>query len=62
MSRAQTAKTRLDWLLDSPPEYRWQRLDDWLQVATSGEVRRHWPKVGRLFSGRMPMPAWARQE
>lgn len=60
-ARARLAATRLDNLLAARPEYRHQLLDDWLQAATGGEVRRAWHRVAPLFNGR-EIPAWARQD
>ena len=60
--RAEQAKIRLQELLNAAPEYRHQLLDAWLEVATSGEVRRAWPRVGRIVHKSMPPWAWAQKE
>lgn len=53
MSRKDVAASRLALLREAAPEHRHQRYGDWLQVATAGEVRRHWrPWMGRF-------PTWA---
>ena len=56
MSRREVAMRRLAYLRAAwpeHPEYVAQRKDDWLEIATGGEVRRFWrPWMGR-------MPAWA---
>lgn len=56
-TRAERAAFRLDRLLSAQPEFRHQLLEDWLQIATPGEVRRHWIKVQRLTG--QPIPGWA---
>lgn len=54
MSRKQRAAAALRRLQQCQPEYRAQLFDDWIEVATGGEVRRHW----RAWMG--PFPAWGR--
>ena len=54
------AADRLRALLDGAAEYRHQRLNDWLLIATPGETRKAWPQVQRIMPGRMPLPPWAR--
>ena len=55
-SRAYRAHKALDRLNVSAPEYRAQAYDEWLGVATPGEVRRHW----RQWMGAFPQ--WAEHE
>ena len=55
-SRAYRAHKALDRLYVSAPEYRRQAYDEWLGVATPGEVRRH----GRRWMG--AFPPWAEFE
>jgi hypothetical protein len=60
--RAALARERFDRLIAARPETRHQALDDWLQIATGGEVRRHWPRVMReasLRGLRAAIPPWA---
>lgn len=59
--RAEQAKIRLRNLLNAAPEYRRQLLDNWLELATPGEVRKAWGRVGRVMNGR-PMPPWAKSD
>jgi hypothetical protein len=56
MTRADRAKAALIRLKEYGPEYRAQAYDDWLGVATPGEVRRHW----RQWMGAFPQ--WAEHE
>jgi len=51
--RSHRARAALDWYRKCPPEMRAQAKDDWLQVATVAEVRRHW----RSYMG--ALPPWA---
>ena len=39
--RAQRAMALLCWLKDCGVEHRRQAYDDWLSLATAGEVRKH---------------------
>lgn len=57
--RAEQSKIRLRELLDAAPERRHRLLDDWLEVATSGEVRKAWPRIGRIMNN--SIPPWARK-
>ena len=56
LTRADRAKAALTRLRDCAPEYRAQAYDEWLGVATAGEVRRHW----RQWMGKFP--SWAEYE
>jgi hypothetical protein len=51
--RALRARLALAALLEAPPERRLQTKENWLFVATPGEVRRGW----RAWMG--TMPGWA---
>lgn len=56
LTRAQRAMKLLRCLRACAPEYRAQACDDWLSLATAGEVRRHWkPWMGAF-------PPWAEHE
>ena len=52
--RALRARLALAALMEAPPERHLQARENWLFVATPGEVRRGW----RAWMG--PMPGWAR--
>jgi hypothetical protein len=52
-NRKQTATERLNALKKAAPEMRAQTCDSWLEVATGGEVRKHWKKWMGSF------PKWA---
>lgn len=51
--RAERAKELLKRLHECGPEYRAQAYDDWLSLATAGEVRKHHKDWMGAF------PAWA---
>ena len=56
LTRADRAKAALTRMHQSSPEYHAQAYDEWLGVATPGEVRRHWkPWMGAF-------PQWAEFE
>ena len=55
-ARAYRALKALDRLNVSAPEYRAQAYEEWLGVATPGEVRRH----HRSWMGKFPQ--WAEHE
>jgi len=54
--RAERAEKALHHLKFCGVEHRRQAYDDWLGVATPGEVRRHW----KAWMG--PFPQWAEYE
>jgi len=51
--RAKRAAVTLQWLKTCSPEFRAQIYDDWLGLATPGEVRKYW----KAWMG--PFPQWA---
>lgn len=54
-NRANVSKLRLEVLRIAEPCKRRQALDSWLEVATPGEVRKHWHGWMGAF------PAWAKK-